>query len=149
MAGAASFYSSDLHGTTGSAIASKHGDCGPPSSIYSGQKPDRSQMTWRSEAPSNETNPYQNEWNDLVDAIRDDKPFNEAKRGVEASVVTSLGRKAAHTAQEITYEEMLNSEEEYAPGVDKLTMDSPAPLQSDDKGNYPIPTPGIVTDREY
>lgn len=27
------------------------------------------------------------------------------------------------------WEDMLNSEEEYAPGVDKLTMDSPAPVQ--------------------
>ncbi|MHC4405973.1 MAG: Gfo/Idh/MocA family protein [Planctomycetota bacterium] len=149
MVGAANFYSSYLHGTNGSAIASKHGDCGTPSSIYTGQKPDRSQMTWQSEGIPGEGSPYQNEWNDLVDAIRNDKPFNEAKRGVEASVVTSLGRKAAHTAQEITYEEMLNSEEEYAPGVDKLTKDSPSPLQSDDDGKYPVPMPGIVTDREY
>ena len=44
---------------------------------------------------------------------------------------------------------MLNSEEEYAPGVDKLTMDSPAPLQSDDDGKYPVPLPGILTKREY
>jgi predicted dehydrogenase len=149
MVGAARFYSSYLHGAKGSAIASKHGDCGAPSSIYTGQKPDRSQMTWQSESVPGQGSPYQNEWNDLVDAIRNDKPFNEAKRGVEASVVTSLGRKAAHTAQEITYEEMLNSKEEYAPGVDKLTMDSPAPLQSDDEGKYPVPMPGIVTDREY
>ena len=60
-----------------------------------------------------------------------------------------MGRKAAHTAQEITYEEMPNSKEEYAPGVDKLTMDSPSPLPSDADGKYPIPMPGIVTDKEY
>ena len=44
---------------------------------------------------------------------------------------------------------MLNSEQEYAPGVDKLTMDSPAPVQADADGKYPIPQPGIITDREY
>ena len=60
-----------------------------------------------------------------------------------------MGRMAAHTGQEITFDEMLNCEHEIAPGVDKLTMDSPAPLQADPDGKYPVPQPGIVTDREY
>ena len=64
-------------------------------------------------------------------------------------MVCSLGRKAAHTAKEVTFEEMLHSEEEFAPGVDKFTMDSPPPLPSDEEGRYPIPRPGIITDREY
>ena len=149
MGGAHSIYSSHAHGTKGSAVISKHGDCGMPSSIYTGQNPDRSNMTWQSEVAGEQSNPYQNEWNDLVDAIRGDKPFNEAKRGVEASLVGSLGRKAAHTGMEITFEEMLNSKEEYAPGADKFTMDSPAPLQAGPDGKYPIPQPGIVTKREY
>ena len=59
--------------------------------------------------------PYQNEWDDLIDAIRNDKPYNEVKRGVEASLVTSMGRMAAHTGQEISFEEMLNCEHELAP----------------------------------
>jgi len=149
MAGCQPIYCSYAHGTKGSAVVSKSGDCGQPSSTYKGQKPDRAEMIWQSEAPAGQHNPYQNEWNDLVDAIRNDKPFNEAKRGVEASLVSSLGRKAAHTGREITFEEMLNCEDEYAPGVDKLTMDSPAPLQAGPDGLYPVPTPGIVTDREY
>ncbi|HUT13939.1 MAG TPA: Gfo/Idh/MocA family oxidoreductase [Thermoguttaceae bacterium] len=149
MSGCAPIYSSYAHGTKGSAVVSKSGDCGTPSSTYKGQKPDRADMIWQSEVAADQTNPYQNEWNDLVDAIRNDKPFNETKRGVEASLVSSLGRKAAHTGREITFEEMLNCEEEYAPGVDKLTMDSPAPLQAGPDGTYPIPTPGIITEKEY
>ncbi len=149
MIGAANFYSSYLHGTKGSAIASKHGDCGPPSSIYKGQKPDRDQKAWESEVAAEEGNPYQNEWNDLVDAIRNDKPYNEAERGVMASAVTSLGRKSAHTAQEITLEDMLNSPEEYAPDVDKFTDDSPAPVKADADGKYPIPMPGLLKATEY
>lgn len=149
VAGAANIYSSYAHGTKGSAIVSRAGDCGPPSSTYKGQKPNRDQMLWQSEVPGDQGNPYQNEWNDLVDAIRADKPFNEARRGIEASVVTSLGRKAAHTAQEITYEAMLNAEEEYAPGCDQWTMDSAAPIQADAEGRYPIPMPGIKTKTEY
>jgi predicted dehydrogenase len=149
MAGAHSIYSSYVHGTKGSAVASKHGDCGLPSSIYKGQKPEPSEMTWQSDVAGDQRNPYQNEWNDLVDAIRNDKPFNEAKRGVEASLVSSLGRKAAHPGKEITLEEMLNSEKEYAPGADKFTMDSPDPLQAGSDGKYPVPQPGLVTDQEY
>ncbi|HQI26758.1 MAG TPA: hypothetical protein PLT20_01630, partial [Sedimentisphaerales bacterium] len=93
--------------------------------------------------------PYQNEWNDLVDAIRADKPYNEVKYGVECSLVTSMGRMAAHTGQEITFEQMLNCPHEMAPGLDKLTWDSPAPLQPDANGRYPVPQPGIIKDREY
>jgi len=149
MPGAHSIYNSYAHGTKGSAIVSRAGDCGQPSSIYEGQKPDRSVMTWQSESPPGEGNPYQNEWNDLVDAIRNDKPFNEAERGVMASLVSSLGRRAAHTAKEITLDQMLNCDHEFAPDADKWTMDSPPPLQSDADGKYPIPQPGLVTKREY
>ncbi len=149
MNGCEQIYSSYAHGTRGSAIVSNSGDCGLPSSTFRGQTPDDSQRLWRSRVAPDQRNPYQNEWNDLVDAIRNDKPFNEAKRGVEASLVSSLGRKAAHTGVEITFDEMLNSKEEYAPGVDKMTMDSPAPLQAGPDGKYPVPQPGIVRDREY
>ena len=143
LAGCTQIYSSFAHGTKGSAIVSKAGDCGPPSSTYKGQNPDPANMTWESKTAPEQRNPYQNEWDDLVDAIRSDKPYNEAKRGVEASLVSSLGRKAAHTGLEITYDELLNSPEEYAPGLDTLTMDSPAPLLADANGNYPIPMPGL------
>ncbi len=147
--GAKEFYASYLHGSKGFAIASKSGDCGMPSSIHSSQNADRSNMIWESKVAPDQRDPYQNEWNDLMDAIRDNKPYNEAKRGVEASLVTSMGRMAAHTGQEITFEQMLNCEHEMAPGLDKLKNDSPAPLVADANGRYPVPQPGIVKDREY
>ncbi len=149
MNGCNDIYSSYLHGSKGMAVASKSGDCGLPSSIHKGQNPDRSNMIWESNVPPDQRNPYQNEWNDLMDAIRNDKPYNEARRGAEASLVTSMGRMAAHTGQEITYDGILNCDHEMAPGLDKLTMDSPAPLQAGADGKYPVPQPGIVTKREY
>jgi hypothetical protein len=60
-----------------------------------------------------------------------------------------MARRAVHTGQIVTYEEMLNSEQEFAPDVDKLTMDSPAPLPAGLDGKYPTPQPGILKDREY
>ena len=143
-------YSSYAHGSKGMAIIAKSGDCGAPSTTFKGQNPQRSNMIWTSAGKSapDQQDPYLNEWNDLMDAIRNDKPYNEAKRGVEASLVSNMGRMAAHTGQEITFEEMLNCEHEFAPDVDKLTMDSPAPLVAKD-GKYPMPMPGITKKTEY
>jgi predicted dehydrogenase len=149
MTGCQQIYASYLHGSKGMAIASKSGDCGQPSSTYKSQTPTPSDMIWESAVNPDEKDPYQNEWNDLMDAIRDDKPYNEVARGVEASLTASMGRMAAHTGKEVTWEGILNCEHEMAPGVDKFTMDSPAPLIADANGRYPVPQPGIVTDREY
>ncbi|HOW67483.1 MAG TPA: Gfo/Idh/MocA family oxidoreductase [Candidatus Paceibacterota bacterium] len=149
MTGCSEVYSSYAHGSKGMAVVSKNGDCGRPSSIYKGQNPERSNLVWESKAVSGELNPYKNEWMDLVTAIRNDQPYHELQRGAEASLVTSMGRMAAHTGQVITYEQILNSSHEFAPEVANLTADGPAPLKLDAKGRYPVPQPGIVTDREY
>ncbi len=149
MTGCNDIYNSYIHGTKGSAIASSSGDCGAPSSIFSTQSPKRSAMTWQSKVEPGEQDPYQNEWHTLVEHIREDKPYNEVKRGVEASLVTSMGRMAAHTGQEISFEDMLNCSHEMAPGLDQLTKDSPAPLQAGPDGRYPVPNPGRNKDREY
>ena len=149
ITGCKEIYSSYCHGTKGIAVASKSGDCGQPSSIYKGQNISKENMLWQSRVRPQQRNPYQNEWNSLVDAIRNDKPYNETERGVKTSLVTSLGRMAAHTGQEVTYDQILNSDHEMAPNVDKLTMDSAAPLLADANGKYPMPQPGITKTREY
>jgi predicted dehydrogenase len=149
MNGCQEIYTSCLHGTKGLGIASSSGDCGLPSRLYKSQMENAADLTWESKVPPDEQDPYQNEWNDLIAAIRDDKPYNEVKRGVEASVVSSMGRMAANTGREVTFEEMLNCEHEMAPGIDKFTMESAAPLVADANGRYPVPQPGIVTKREY
>jgi predicted dehydrogenase len=142
-------YHSHAHGTKGNAIVSKANDCGFPSSTFKGQNQDSSNLIWTAKAKPGEQDPYLNEWNDLLDAIRNDKPYNEVKYGVEASLTSSMGRMAAHTGQEITFDDMLNCEHEFAPGLDKLTMDSPAPLRADSDGKYPVPMPGRNKKREY
>lgn len=144
--GAQGVYSSYVHGTKGMAIAARANDCGGPSAIYKGQNVDPAKLLWQS---TDTSNPYQVEWDVLVTAIRNNKPHNEVKRGVEASLVTSMGRMAAHTGQEITYDMMLNCEHEFAPDVDKLDVDPKAPLPAGPDGRYPIPQPGLKPTREY
>jgi predicted dehydrogenase len=147
--GALPMYFSHVHGTKGMAVAAKQGDYSGPSSIHKGQLPSRDSMIWQSKVDPSQNDPYVNEWNDLIGAIRNDKPYNEVPFGVQASVVTSMGRMAAHTGQEITYDQMLNHPHEYAPGIDKWTMDSPPPVASDADGKYPVPMPGVKKDREF
>lgn len=143
--GAHGQFSSYVHGTKGAAIAARSGDCGGPAAIYGNQTLEGSPK-W---ITKDRSNPYQNEWEVLMTAIRKNLPHNEVKRGVEASVTSSMGRMAAHTGQIVTFDQMLNSTHEFAPGVDKLTMTSDSPLMPDASGKYPVPMPGIKTEKEF
>jgi hypothetical protein len=140
-------FASYVHGTTGSAIVSTNAHTPGRVRTFKGQNFTRSDMTWAFKQP--EPNPYQLEWDHLIEAIRKDQPYNEVKRGAIASLVTSMGRMAAHTGQVIEYETFMNHDHEFAPDVDKLTMDSPAPLRAGADGTYPVPMPGVTKDREY
>ncbi len=140
-------FASYAHGTKGSAVISSAAHTPAKCRTYKGHKMTKDELTWQFPPP--EPNPYQLEWDNLIASIREDKPHNEVERGVKASLVTSMGRMAAHTGQVITYEDILNSEHEFAPGVDKLALDGPAPIQADNNGKYPIPLPGITVSEEY
>ena len=147
MPGCYNAFSSYAHGTKGSAVISISSHTPGKVRTYKGHKMDKANLLWR--FPQPEPDPYQLEWDDLIDAIRQDKPYNEAKRGAEASLVIAMGRMAGHTGQIVSYDDMLNCEHEFAPNVDKLTMNSPAPLQAGADGKYPLPQPGILKKREY
>ncbi len=140
-------FASYVHGSKNCATISARGHSPALCRIYNGQKFDRESVAWRYGRP--EVSPYQLEWNDLIAAIRENKPYNEVPRGVMASAVTSMGRMAAHTGQKITIEEFLKHDHEFAPGIDQLKPDSPAPLLAGPDGKYPVPMPGITTNREY
>jgi predicted dehydrogenase len=147
MDGCSSEFASYAHGSKGLAVISSLSHTPARSRIYSGQDMDKTKQTWA--FPQPERNPYQIEWDDLVLAIRKDKPYNEVKRGAETSLITSMGRMAAHTGQIITRDQILQGDHEFAPEVDKLTMDSPAPLQAGADGRYPVPQPGLKKTREF
>lgn len=85
----------------------------------------------------------------MIEVIRQDRPHNEARRGAEANLVQIMGRMAVHTGRVVTWDEALNHDHEFAPDVDKLTMDSPAPLPLGTAGRYPRLQPGQNPQREY
>lgn len=140
-------FASYVHGTKGSAIVSTSSHTPGKVRTFKSHQFTRADMSWA--FPQPEPSPYQLEWDDLMEAIRKNEPYNEVERGAIASMVTSMGRLAAHTGQIVTYEDMLNHDHELAPNVDKLTADGPAPLMADAKGRYPVPEPGVKKKREY
>jgi hypothetical protein len=101
---------------------------------------DKDNILWTAEQP--EPNPYQEEWNHLVSAILTDQPYNEAVRGAKASLVTAMGRFAAHTGRQVSYDEMLTMPVDIAAAVGEIKDGSPAPLLADAEGRYPVPMPG-------
>jgi predicted dehydrogenase len=140
-------FASYAHGTKGAAVVSTSGHYPGKVRIYKGHNMTKEDLIWS--FPQPETSPYQLEWDDLTDAIRNNKPYNEVERGAMASLVTSMGRLASHTGQIITLDQMMNHKHEFAPTVDRLTLDGPAPLKPGPDGKYPCPQPGIVKDVEY
>ncbi len=140
-------FASYIHGSKGMGVISTSGHSPAKCRIYKGHNEDASNLTWA--FPQPEPNPYQLEWDHLIAAIRENKPYNEVERGCMASAVTSMGRMAAHTGQLITLEEFMKLDHEFGPEIDKLTLESESPLMPRSDGKYPIPMPGLVKNREY
>ena len=171
MIGAESQFASFAHGTKGSAVISEQGHTPSKARIYKGQtihrsasrarrsgkgkgkaaaeEPKHPDLVWAYPQDPREPNPYDLEWEALISAIQRDTEHNEVERGLKASLVTSMGRMAAHTGQLIKYDQILNLDHEFSPNSDQLTLDSDSPLLPNDDGSYPVPQPGILTDREY
>ena len=160
MTGCHDEFASYAHGSKGSAVITTLSHTPGMTRIYKGQRMPRvlarkdvpalandPNLEWA--FPQPEKSPYDWEWDDLTDAIRQNKPYNEVQRGAEASLVACMGRLSAHTGQLVTFDHMLNHPHEFAPDVDKLTMDGPAPLKLGPDGKYPVPEPGVKKDREY
>ncbi|MBI5383821.1 MAG: Gfo/Idh/MocA family oxidoreductase [Verrucomicrobia bacterium] len=147
QSGCNSEFASYVHGTKGSGIVSTSSHTPGRVRLFKGHNITREDMIWA--FPQPEPSPYQLEWDDLINAIRQNKPYNEVKRGAIASMVTSMGRMAAHTGQIIEFDQMMNLDHEFAPDVDKLAVDGPAPLKAGPDGKYPVPQPGINKNREY
>jgi hypothetical protein len=111
--------------------------------LYKGHKTDSANTIWQ--FPGDKGDQYQREHDLLFEAIRKDLPYNESQRCAYAAMTGILGRMAAETGQEITWDEALASNQELAPGLDQMTMQSEPPVKPDAQGNYPVAMPGITT----
>jgi len=108
--------------------------------IYKDQRCQDDNIAW--EAPKEEFTPWQAQWNDLLDAIRNDRPMNQAERAARSNLADIMGRAAVHMGRIITWDEALASNFQFCPNIDQLTEDSAPPIQPDAQGRYPVPVPG-------
>jgi predicted dehydrogenase len=87
-------------------------------------------------------NPWDYEWIDFVNSIRNDKPHNEAKRAVHADFAALMGRAAAHLNRHVTWDEVTQSDFQFCDYLDDLTEESEPPVKADENGFFPSPEAG-------
>jgi myo-inositol 2-dehydrogenase / D-chiro-inositol 1-dehydrogenase len=126
-----------IHGAKGAAVL---GEGIPDPVIFKGHKLTEDNIIWRFSGDKGDQ--YQIEQDMLFEAIRANKPYNETRRCAYATLAGILGRMAAESGQEITWDQALASELVLAPGIENYTMDSAPPIVPDANGQYPVAMPG-------
>ncbi|HWN97021.1 MAG TPA: Gfo/Idh/MocA family oxidoreductase [Methylomirabilota bacterium] len=91
----------------------------------------KGELQWRSGAAPKDM--YQVEHDELFASIRNGKPINDGVRMATSTLMGLMGRMAAYSGQEITWEQAMNSQERLVP--ENLTWDMPLPIA-------PMPVPG-------
>ena len=99
---------------------------------FSGPFVVKGKQNWRfkEEKPSDM---YQNEHDELFASIRSGKPINDGVRMAHSTLLAIMGRMAAYTGQEVTWEQALNSKEDLLPP--KMSWDAPVSV-------LPVAMPG-------
>jgi len=116
----------------------------PTVHTYKDQRMTRDNIDWR--AGKEPCGPHQAQWNVLLEAIRKDKPLNETRRTAYSQLASIMGRAAVHMGKVVTWEQAMASEFQFCANIDALTENSPAPVQADAEGRYPVPVPGAWTE---
>ena len=93
-----------------------------------------------------EFSPWEYEWNDFIDSIRNDRPHNELKRAVYSDLTSLMGRAACHTGQTVTWDDIMKSRYQFCDYLDDLNANSPVPVRADKDGWFPVPIPGKWTE---
>ena len=83
---------------------------------------------------------YQQEHDDLFDAIRNDKPYNEAEYGAHSTMTAIFGRMATYSGKVVEWDKAINSELSYFP--DELAWDAEPKSHPNSDGWYNHPVPG-------
>jgi len=84
--------------------------------------------------------PYQQEHNDLFEAIINNKPYNEAERGAMSTMTAILGRMAGWSGQLLQWDDAIKSEKHF--GKEFQTLQEDPPILPDADGVYQLPEIG-------
>ena len=85
---------------------------------------------------------YQVEHDAFFDAIRNEKPHNEAEYGATSTMTAILGRMATYSGQRVKWDHAINLPT--AITVDAEAWDATTPLKPDADGRYAIAIPGVT-----
>ena len=92
---------------------------------------------------SKENQPYQNEHDELFDAVaKNEYKFWDAERGAKSTMTSILGRMATYSGQEVEWGKAINSGINIMP--EKYDFNATPPFVPDANGNYPIAVPGVT-----
>jgi predicted dehydrogenase len=91
------------------------------------------EKSWTYQGAKNDM--YQAEHDALFASIRQGKPINNGERLATSTLLAIMGRMAAYTGQQVTWEEALNSQEVLFPARLEWNMSHPV---------HPMPRPGIT-----
>ena len=111
---------------------------------YKDQRCTPDNIAWK--APKEPYTAWQAEWNVLIDAIRNDRPHNEARRAALSNLADIMGRAAIHSGKVITWDEAMASNFQWCPNIDAMNEQTPPPIRADAQGRYPVPIPGRWTE---
>ena len=95
----------------------------------------KAKNNWRYKETDKAVNMYQQEHNELFASIRNGKPMNDGSWMTQSTLMGLMGRMAAYTGQEVTWEQALNSTEKLVPENLDWKMKLPFP---------PVPMPGVT-----
>jgi predicted dehydrogenase len=86
---------------------------------------------------------HQLEHYDWFDAIRHDKPYNEAETGAKTTLTAIMGRMATYSGKMVTWDQAMNSKLQLVPDG-PLDWNSAPPVLPDADGWYPVARPGTT-----
>jgi len=112
--------------------------------MFRDQRIDTDNIVWS--PTDDEYSPWDYEWIDFVDSIRNDKPHNEGTRAVHADYTALMGRAACHLNRMVTWDEVTSSSFQFSDDLDSLNEDSPGPIQIGENGFFAAPEPGKWTE---
>lgn len=100
------------------------------------------QTNWRYEGSGG--NPYDLEHKVLFEAIRSGNPVNCGDYMARSTLVAIMGQLVCYSGKELTWEQVSKSDFVLTPKVEDVRLDMEPPVKPDEKGNYPVPMPGIT-----
>lgn len=109
--------------------------------LFKDHRIDKDNIAWSPAA--DQQSPWDYEWINFIDSIRNDRPHNETKRAVYADYASLMGRAAAHMNQVVSWDQVTESQFAFVDSPEQLDQDSPPPIEPDEDGYFSPPHAGL------